>query len=657
MDMETDNEERLKTYEMLGDVYVTVRALDKAIESYRQMLYCAEITQSDRLGPALISLAETLREAGRSSEAVDFACKELQLQTIAKERCKSSLFLAVMLVESDPPKDLKIKDIYESAYSLAKECQSVSLQVQALKEYLCFLESNSAGEDEINRVKELLSELPEVIEVDSQDPAKEEEDQVIGGDIVLEDLSDLEDNSRKSDDSRRSANRRAKRGIAVKRNQMGETQLHVACINGNIEAVEKLLSQGHPVNVRDNNGWSPLHEACNHGYLEIAEILVKAGANVNDPGGSGCDGITPMHDAAANGHFSVVYYLIEAGANIKALTKKGESVLDYLATSHTSDTVQQTEYELLYKKLKSLVPSTSKHKQRNSDGKRHSYNELIDLEEERERAVSPERVSGAEVYRREMLRMKGPSKAVHYEPTTSAPKITAPLLDSEEVLEDEWLDDDIINPTAKKKKSFDVLTNKRKTKSSNTSQEQKKKRQRLESSESEQSDIVIDLDNDERSRASEEDDIEEVVRSRRPVKQSSLFSAGFTTEAQSRTPSPVFPSLPVQRTMAKNYPEIINLTVKVRNKTISLKLKFADIQKKSVNELCKDVAKKFNSETGCNVVLSLMTKDGNTLPPDEPLRLDLITKDLHLTSDVTDLQIPSIIERYRTICITHKIGK
>lgn len=67
--------------------------------------------------------------------------------------------------------------------------------------------------------------------------------------------------------------------------------LFQACISGNKLLVERLIAQGHPVNIRDHAGWLPLHEACIHGHVEVANILINNGANINDRGGSTCEGM------------------------------------------------------------------------------------------------------------------------------------------------------------------------------------------------------------------------------------------------------------------------------------------------------------------------------------------------------------------------------
>ncbi len=81
------------------------------------------------------------------------------------------------------------------------------------------------------------------------------------------------------------------------------------------------------MNTRDNCGWTPLHEACNYGFLETARILIKSGAQVDDPGGAGCEGVTPLIDAATNGHASVVSLLVKNGADMRITNSK---VIDWV---------------------------------------------------------------------------------------------------------------------------------------------------------------------------------------------------------------------------------------------------------------------------------------------------------------------------------------
>ena len=302
LDVETDTEARQALYEKLGDATVVVRAYDKAIEYYREMLSCAEKEDSsEQIGAALVSLVQTFRDAGRFEEAIPFARRELQLCTEASEICRSALNLADLLDSVQSPKS-SVMEIYNLALNTARNSENRALEASILKEVIVYLEDIGES-NEAEKARKKLNLIPDA----SQDSASETESENtnIGADICLEDLSDVEIEMKEKEDTAPRTSHRAKRGLVVKRNEKGETKLHVACIHGNIEEVSKLLDAGHPTNVRDHCGWTPLHEVANHGHVEIAKLLIKAGAHVNDPGGSKCGGVTPLHDAACCGRLKI----------------------------------------------------------------------------------------------------------------------------------------------------------------------------------------------------------------------------------------------------------------------------------------------------------------------------------------------------------------
>uniref|UniRef100_A0A8B9R5M8 Protein phosphatase 1 regulatory subunit 12C n=1 Tax=Astyanax mexicanus TaxID=7994 RepID=A0A8B9R5M8_ASTMX len=74
-------------------------------------------------------------------------------------------------------------------------------------------------------------------------------------------------------------------------NADGITALHQACIDGSVEVVTFLLSQGANVNQVDNEGWTPLHVAASCGNMEITEYLLKHGAALSSVN---CDGDVPL---------------------------------------------------------------------------------------------------------------------------------------------------------------------------------------------------------------------------------------------------------------------------------------------------------------------------------------------------------------------------
>ncbi|KAG8442210.1 hypothetical protein GDO86_011129 [Hymenochirus boettgeri] len=114
-----------------------------------------------------------------------------------------------------------------------------------------------------------------------------------------------------------------------KRNERGETPLHMAAIRGDISQVKELIQMGANVNVKDFAGWTPLHEACNMGYYDVAKVLIAAGADVNT---QGLDDDTPLHDAASSGHRDIVKLLLRHGGNAFQANKHGARPIDVAET-------------------------------------------------------------------------------------------------------------------------------------------------------------------------------------------------------------------------------------------------------------------------------------------------------------------------------------
>lgn len=55
---------------------------------------------------------------------------------------------------------------------------------------------------------------------------------------------------------------------------------------------------------------------------DIVALLLDRGANINDPGGPLCEGVTPLHDALACGNLRVARLLVERGASVTMRNSK-----------------------------------------------------------------------------------------------------------------------------------------------------------------------------------------------------------------------------------------------------------------------------------------------------------------------------------------------
>ena len=98
----------------------------------------------------------------------------------------------------------------------------------------------------------------------------------------------------------------------VKRNNDGQTILHLACTTGQEEEVRKMLDYGADINATDNSGWTPIHNAALHGHSEIVFLLLRYGSDVEP---LGLRDETPLHDAAANGHTMCASLLLQYGSD------------------------------------------------------------------------------------------------------------------------------------------------------------------------------------------------------------------------------------------------------------------------------------------------------------------------------------------------------
>lgn len=63
------------------------------------------------------------------------------------------------------------------------------------------------------------------------------------------------------------------------RSRTGDTPLHIAALNGNVLAVELLLTEGAELNARGEGGMTPLHYAVQMEQVEAIKILLEHDAD------------------------------------------------------------------------------------------------------------------------------------------------------------------------------------------------------------------------------------------------------------------------------------------------------------------------------------------------------------------------------------------
>jgi ankyrin repeat protein len=94
--------------------------------------------------------------------------------------------------------------------------------------------------------------------------------------------------------------------------------------NGNLEAVEILVSHGAAVDIRDNHGFTPLSEAARGNHASIVQLLLNHGASINTLSNYGC---TPLLVACVRNHASIVHLLLDHGADANIGNGKGSTPL------------------------------------------------------------------------------------------------------------------------------------------------------------------------------------------------------------------------------------------------------------------------------------------------------------------------------------------
>ncbi|XP_014205885.1 BRCA1-associated RING domain protein 1 [Copidosoma floridanum] len=111
-----------------------------------------------------------------------------------------------------------------------------------------------------------------------------------------------------------------------KKNNQGETPLHIACRNNHEEKVKLLLEKGANPNTKDNAGWTPLQEAASYNFYNVCETLLKAGAS---PNMIGFDNRTALHEAVIVNDLELVSLLINHKASRDLCDKEGKKPKDY----------------------------------------------------------------------------------------------------------------------------------------------------------------------------------------------------------------------------------------------------------------------------------------------------------------------------------------
>eukprot|EP00658_Telonema_sp_P-2_P068353 TRINITY_DN5728_c0_g1_i4.p1 TRINITY_DN5728_c0_g1~~TRINITY_DN5728_c0_g1_i4.p1 ORF type:complete len:132 (-),score=33.21 TRINITY_DN5728_c0_g1_i4:132-527(-) len=120
-----------------------------------------------------------------------------------------------------------------------------------------------------------------------------------------------------------------------KKNETGNTPLHLAARNGSLECIRLLAEAGAVLDKHNDSGDTPLHYAAANGNPEAIKMVLGAHSSmtplyVDDQNERG---ETPIHVAVEHNRPSSVKLLCEAAADLEIQNEQGSTCLLYTSPS------------------------------------------------------------------------------------------------------------------------------------------------------------------------------------------------------------------------------------------------------------------------------------------------------------------------------------
>ena len=114
-------------------------------------------------------------------------------------------------------------------------------------------------------------------------------------------------------------------GCGKQENPTPRMKLHLAALQGRVDAIQQHIKAGSDLNAKDEYGSSPLIAAITFGQTEVAKVLIEAGVDMKI---SNNEGSTPLHIAAFFCHTEIVEALLDNGADKNLRNNAGSTALE-----------------------------------------------------------------------------------------------------------------------------------------------------------------------------------------------------------------------------------------------------------------------------------------------------------------------------------------
>eukprot|EP01096_Ripella_sp_DP13-Kostka_P005140 TRINITY_DN17821_c0_g1_i1.p1 TRINITY_DN17821_c0_g1~~TRINITY_DN17821_c0_g1_i1.p1 ORF type:complete len:160 (+),score=56.44 TRINITY_DN17821_c0_g1_i1:71-550(+) len=115
-------------------------------------------------------------------------------------------------------------------------------------------------------------------------------------------------------------------------------KLHLAIVQEKVDEVNYILQKHRfSVNTKTHRGNSPLHLAATDGNIELIGLLVRAGGECN---AINQNGETPLHFAAASGSVASVMCLVRKGSILEVEDEEGRTPVEWAVESGHKNVVR-----------------------------------------------------------------------------------------------------------------------------------------------------------------------------------------------------------------------------------------------------------------------------------------------------------------------------